>query len=212
MFMRRLWGPVLSAIVFLSSNACGYSQPTVEEAKAFLISLIEDAKKDAESNDSGIKLAKRFRDNFDLKAMVGDVLKDIVRDQIAKHDNDRAKTATAIKPFSDKFLDVFADHVLDIYSTPEKIKIFKGSAYRFKSAEPSGDGRSVTVTFMFSLAEQNKADVPVKFYVSKQDSRIVVQDLYLDAFNLLQNEREVVTSIYRQNGENLDKVLAIYGK
>jgi ABC-type transporter MlaC component len=200
-------------MVFLSGSAYGsYSQPTVDEAKVFLISLIEEAKKDAEGNDSGMKLAKHFRDSFDLKAMAGDVLKDIVRDQIAKHANDRAKTAAAIKPFSDKFLDVFARHVLTIYSTPEKIKLFKGTSYRFKSAEPAGDGRSVTVTFMFSLAEQNKADVPVKFYVTQQGGRILVQDLYLDAFNLLQNEREVVTSIYRQHGENLDSVLAIYGK
>jgi hypothetical protein len=186
--------------------------PTEAESRSYLDQIIQEAKAVASKEGHEVEFSKMLRQHFDLKYMVGQVLREVVRDLLINNNRDRAKVASIIDPFTDRFINKFSDYILKVYSTPEKIKIFKNSQHSYKSYESPAGSNMAVVTYNFKMGSDQGGDTPVKFYLSKTGKDIKIKDVDLDAFNFVKNEAEVVSSLYKNNNKDLEKLLSLYGK
>lgn len=194
------------------------SQPlSVDEAKLVFLDRLNEAKKDASkaissnTDTSRRNFAEKWINHCDVNEMARQALASVILDRMDKNNGDTAKTEQEVMNIFDKFLVKFKKHLIEQYSSENRVRTFTGIEFKIIDQEQVDPQ---TVQLKVSFQPKDASDTPefsITFDLVKRNNEVLISGFSVEgSFDPIRNEREQVKSAYDAQEQDLIKMVSAY--
>ncbi len=179
-----LCGIILGAVMMQAIQASTPQVPSAEEALQFVEDLIKKGmdvanNPNASEKDFGELLEKNF------------VTKEIANFVLGTHG--RGMTPEQ----KERFHQLYKKRLVQIYSTPEKIKTFKNTTHIINpKTTPESDGSLLVKSTFTNQSTPNAQPAKVDWKIVKKDQKLFIFDILFEGISKLLTERQDYNAIY----------------
>lgn len=211
----------MQSLISLFCQVCICAQPVVQqEAINFVSSALNELKNVIESSSNpSAGLGRLLAGKCDLNTMANRILTGVKRQFLSKlpvnlsREEKNVKLTAYLQSFFSAFVKAFRTHILESYSSPERLNLFKNSTMKINRSFLLGEIRVVELSF--NKKGQGSPAVLVEFHIGYSrapgaSGQLMIQDIRIEGISLLKTEEDIVNSLYTQYRGNMSQVIQEY--